>query len=150
MRPKVSDVRPVTGTELAAVEVLLGTRLPPALAAVIPELNGGRPDPRYVPCSLFGGETRVPVYEFARWDEPEAYVELCRAHHDGLGEPRRFLVLATSDADTFFVDLEDPGLRVMYFQYLEGDYRSHFGDGEMDCVADSLDGFLSGFFDGQA
>jgi hypothetical protein len=81
---------------------------------------------------------------------PTGYADLCRAYHDQLGVPRRYVVLATSDADTFFVDLEDPGLRVMYFQYVEGGYASHFGDGEMDLAGESLGAFMGRFFDARA
>jgi cyclohexyl-isocyanide hydratase len=37
--------------------------------------------------------------------------------------------------------------RVMYFQYVEGSYETHSGDGEMGRAADTLDGFMGGFFD---
>src|SRR5262249_21443164 len=96
---------------------------------------------------VYSGSTHVPVYQFARWDDSQAYAKLCRVHHKQLGVPRRFLVLATTDADTFFVDLKHPHLRVMYFEYVEGDYQSHFGDEEMDCAAESLEEFMTSFFD---
>ncbi len=147
MRPTLSDRYPIGESAFADVERLLGVTLPPALRAVVREVNGGRPSPRYVPCAVYSGETEVPVYEFARWDDPTGYAAQCQAFHSDLGVPRRYLVLATTDADTFFVDLEDPGLRVMYFQYVEGGYESHFGDGEMDCAANSLDAFMDSFFD---
>jgi hypothetical protein len=61
--------------------------------------------------------------------------------------PNRFLPFATADADTFFVDIEDANLRVMYFQYVEGDYLSHFQDGEMDLVNPTLEGFMESFIE---
>jgi hypothetical protein len=148
MRPTVEGVRPVTDDHFAAVERSLGATIPPALRAVVREVNGGSPSPRYVPCAVYSGESSVPVYEFARWDRPGKYASLCRTYHDDIGVPRRYLVLATADADTFFVDLEHPGLRVMYFQYAEGPYEAHFGDGEMDIAGESLDAFMGSFFDG--
>jgi hypothetical protein len=150
MRPMIADPRPVTDDHFAAIERLLGVSIPPALRVVIREVNGGSPSPRYVPCAVYSGETHVPVYEFASWDEPVGYAALCRTHRDEVGVPRRYLVLARTDADTFFVDLEHPGLRVMYFQYVEGGYEAHFGDGEMDCAGESLDAFMGSFFDARA
>lgn len=150
MRPTIAGVRPVAEGDFDAIERSLGVRLPAALCAVAREVNGGSPSPCDVPCAVYSGETHVPVYEFANWDRPAEYAALCRTYHDDLGVPRRYLVFATADADTFFVDLEHPALRVMYFQYVEGGYESHFGDGEMDLAGESLEAFMSSFCDASA
>lgn len=150
MIPVIADPRPVTDDHFDAVQRLLGVSIPPRLRAVPREVNGVTPSPQDVPCAVYSGETHAPVHEFARWDEPTEYAALCRVYHRDLSVPRRFLVFATADADTFFVDIEDPRLRVMYFQYVEGGSESHFGDGEMDRAADSIEEFMGGFFDGPA
>jgi hypothetical protein len=145
MRPTIANLRPVSDEHFAAVEEMLGVSVPPAMRAIVREVNGGSPSPRDVPCAVYSGETHVPVIEFARWDEPAAYASLCRVYHD-----HQFLVFATADADTFFVDLRHPALPVMYFQYVEGGYASHFGDGVMDCAGESLGAFMGSFFDSTA
>jgi SMI1 / KNR4 family (SUKH-1) len=150
MRPTVEDVRPVSDDHFVAIERSLGIAIPQSLRTVVREVNGGSPSPRDVPCETYSGESSVQVYEFARWDQPREYVDMCRTYHNEIGVPRRYLVLATTDADTFFVDLEHAGLRVMYFEYVEGGYESHFGDGEMDCAGASLDAFMGSFFDGDS
>ncbi len=106
MRPTVEGVRPVSDDHFAAIERALGVAIPQALRVVVREVNGGSPSPRDVPCETYSGASSVPVYEFARWDQPREYVDLCRTYHNEIGVPRRYLVLATTDADTFFVDLE--------------------------------------------
>ena len=147
MKPAISGLHPVAEDDFASVERSLGVTITTALRAVVRGVNGGSPSPRDVPCAVYSGETHVPVYEFARWDDPAEYARLCRVYHDEIGVPRRYLVFASADADTFFVDVEHPLLRVMYFQYVEGGYESHYGDGEMDCAGDSLESFMSSLFD---
>ncbi len=147
MKPTLTDVRPVTDTHFDAVERVLGVTLSPRLRAALREVNGGSPTPSDVPCDVYSGDTHVPVHEFCRWDDPAEYVALARTYRDDLFVPARFLVFATADADTFFIDIEDPDFRVMYSQYVEGDYGSQFQDGEMDRAAESVEAFLDSFFD---
>lgn len=152
MRPVIRNLHPLSDAQLDAVEREVGVTLPPALRAVLREVNGGVPEPRDVPCreELVGGETDVPVYEFCRWDDPVEYARLCRTYHDELSVPRSLLPFAHADADTFFVDVADPTLRVLYWQYLEGDYASAFQGDEAPCVSQSLTVFMESFFDRDA
>ncbi len=146
MKPTIENLQPVADADFDALEAALGVALPARLRDAARAVNGGRPSPCDVPCKVYSGETHVPVYEFVRWDQRSEYADLCLIYWNDLLVPKRFVVFAVSDADVFFVDVEDPGLRVMYFQYVEGDYVSHFGEeGEMDLVSPTLEGFLESF-----
>lgn len=85
------------------------------------EVNGGSPRPRHIPCEVFTGETFVAIGEFARFDTSE-YLRVRGTYLRDLQVPTRFLPIAFDEADVFFVDLQDPDLRVLYWQYVEGVY----------------------------
>lgn len=148
MSPVLHGVTPVADAVFEAIQNQIGWHLPAAAKAAIRAVNDANPQPKWVRIAIatVDGRTEVPVYEFFNVASID-YVRICLSHWNDLGVPRRFVPFAAADADTFYLDIESPKLRVMLWEYLEGDYGSHFQGEEMDCIADSVTEFMESFFD---
>jgi hypothetical protein len=149
MQPVLRGVVAVSEEAFDAIETRFGIKLPLDAKAAIRVSNAAQPEPRWIRTQvpLFDGSTKVPVYEFFDVTDSDEYCRICAAHWNELSVPRQFVPYAAADADTFYLDIESAQLRVMLWQYLEGDYVSHFLGEEMDCVADGVAEFMQAFCD---
>jgi SMI1 / KNR4 family (SUKH-1) len=147
MQPLLRGIVPVPEEAFHAIEARLGITLSIDAKAAIRATNASHPEPRWIrtQTSLFDGSTKVPVYEFFDVTMIDEYCRICASHWNELSVPHQFLPFAAADADTFYLDTNSAQLRVMLWQYLEGDYLSHFQGEEMDCVADSISEFMQSF-----
>jgi hypothetical protein len=147
MQPVLRGVVAVSEEAFDAIEARFGIQLPVGAKAAIRATNAANPEPLWIRTQvpLFDGSTKVHVYEFFDVTDTDEYCRICAAHWNELSVPRQFVPFAAADADTFYLDIDSAKLRVMLWQYLEGDYLSHFQGEEMDCVAESVAEFTQAF-----
>jgi hypothetical protein len=139
---------PVTAAQLAAAAARLGVTFPPAYAAMLLNVNGGRPDPDYLPIPDFDPEDAVPLIGFVMVGKPRNddtrfdLVPDTLYFRRELGLPADRLLLATVDggAEDILVSARPGDFGAVYhWPHHEGGYD----DDRLTRVAASIPEFLS-------